>query len=357
MSDLDISKPNGAITEIVPVVDSGVVLMPVMNIQAAKKRLAEFQEFVREYLVPEEDYGTIPGTPKPTLFKSGADKLCELYGLADDFTIESRVEDYTADPPLFDYTIKCTLTNRRDGRLVGTGVGACTSWEGKYRWRESRRKCPLCGKEAIIKGKEEWGGGWVCFKKKEGCGAKFVDGDKAIEEQKAGKEVNDDICTLKNTILKMAKKRAKVDAVIAVTRSSGIFTQDMDDIVEHDTSNGSGTRASAQRVAEKKTAELKEKKASNHIPALFYTWYNESQTARIEGDHALMEKHRDLLVRFWEPSVKAVVCNAEQLENLKFALGERSVPFKLLKTIGEDLQGKLKESIAAVAAKKAVVKP
>lgn len=30
--------------EIVPIVDSGVVLMPVMNIQAAKQRLAEFQE-------------------------------------------------------------------------------------------------------------------------------------------------------------------------------------------------------------------------------------------------------------------------------------------------------------------------
>ena len=350
-------RPNGsAPTEIVPVVDSGVVLMPVMNIQAAKKRLAEFQEFVKEYLVPEEDYGTIPGTQKPTLLKSGADKLCELYGLADDFTIEARVENYGAEPPLFDYTIKCSLTARRDGRLVGTGFGSCNSWEGKYRWRETRRKCPLCGKEAIIKGKEEWGGGWTCWKKKDGCGAKFTEDDKAITEQKAGKEINDDVPTIKNTILKMAKKRAKIDAVIAVTRSSGIFTQDMEDIVEHDTSNGSGTRAAAQRVAEKKTEELKAKKGTSHIPALFYTWFNESQTARIEGDHGLMEANRDLLVRFWEPSVKAVVCNAEQLENLKFALGERNVPFKLLKTVGEDLTGQLKESIAAVAAKKAMPK-
>ena len=59
----------------------------------------------------------------------------------------------------------------------------------------------------------------------DGCGAKFKDGDAGIEGQKVGKEFNDDIATLKNTILKMAKKRAKIDAVIAVTRSSGIFTQ------------------------------------------------------------------------------------------------------------------------------------
>jgi len=117
-----------------------------------------------------------------------------------------------------------------------------------------------------------------------------------------------------------------------------------------------GSHEAAQDVAKQKIAELEGKKLS-HVPALFYTWFNESQTARIEGDHGLMEANRDLLVRFWEPSVKAVVCNAEQLENLKFALSERNVPFKLLKTIGEDIEGKLKESIAQVAAKKAMPKP
>ena len=36
-----------------------------------------------------------------------------------------------------------------------------------------RPLCPECGQPAIIKGKEEWGGGWVCWKKEGGCGAKF----------------------------------------------------------------------------------------------------------------------------------------------------------------------------------------
>jgi hypothetical protein len=210
--------------------DYSLVLTPVMNIEIAKKRLAEFQEFVRGYLVEGEDFGTIPGTPKPTLLKPGADKLCELYGMADEYEILTQVEKFESDPPLFDYTVKCILTSRRDGRLVATGLGSCNSYEGKYKWRDSQRVCPNCKQACIIKGKEEYGGGWLCFAKKGGCGAKFGDGDELIEGQKIGRVPNDDIATIKNTILKMAKKRAKIDATLGATRSSGIFTQDMEDI-------------------------------------------------------------------------------------------------------------------------------
>ena len=244
------------IVDIVPIQDAGVVLMPVMNIAAAKARLKEFQEFVREYLVEGEDYGIIPGTPKPTLLKPGADKLCELYGLADKYHVR-EVENWQVEPPLFDYTVTCTLVTRRDDRLVGSGMGSCNSWEAKFKYRESSRKCPFCSKESIIKGKEEYGGGWVCFKKKGGCGAKFLDEDKAITDQQTGKVINDDVATQKNTVLKMAKKRAKIDAVIAVTRSSGIFTQDMEDMQAPE--DAQGTRLSAQRVANEKIAEFKSK--------------------------------------------------------------------------------------------------
>lgn len=210
--------------------DHSLVLTPVMNIDVAKKRLAEFQEFVRGYLIEGEDFGTIPGTPKPTLLKPGADKLCELYGLADDYEILTQVEKFEGDPALFDYTVKCVLTSRRDGRLVATGLGSCNSYEGKYKWRDSQRICPNCKMAAIIKGKEEYGGGWLCFAKKGGCGTKFETGDPLIEDQKIGRVPNDDLATQKNTILKMAKKRAKVDATLSATRSAGIFTQDMEDI-------------------------------------------------------------------------------------------------------------------------------
>lgn len=206
---------------------ANLLLTPVMNLEVARQRLQEFQAFVKEYLVKDEDYGVIPGTPKPTLYKPGSDKLCELYGLADTYEITSRIEDW--DRNLFDYEIRCTLLSKRDGGIVGTGMGSCNSWEGRYRWRDGQRKCPNCAKATIIKGKAEYGGGWLCFAKKGGCGAKFKDGDKSVEGQQTGRVENDDIPTLKNTILKMAKKRAKVDATLGATRSSGIFTQDVED--------------------------------------------------------------------------------------------------------------------------------
>ena len=209
---------------------AALVLTPIMNVDLAKKRLAEFQEFVSGYLKEDEDYGIIPGTKKPCLWKPGADKLCELYGLADDYEILTQVERFDAEPALFDYTVKCILTSRRDRGLVATGLGSCNTYEAKYKWREAQRLCPQCHQPFIIKGKEEYGGGWFCFPKKGGCGAKFGDGDPAIENQKAGRIPNDDIAAQKNTVLKMAKKRAKVDAVLSATRSSGLFEQGEDDL-------------------------------------------------------------------------------------------------------------------------------
>jgi hypothetical protein len=204
------------------------LVTPVMNLALAKQRLQEFQSFVRDYLVEGEDFGKIPGSPKPCLLKPGADKLCELYGLADDYQFIERIEDH--DKGLYDYTLKCVLTDRRRGLLVSTGLGSCNSLEQKYRWRDSKRLCPQCGKETIIKGKEDYGGGFLCFAKKGGCGAKFSDTDKSIIEQVTGRVVNENVADQKNTILKMAKKRAKIDATLSATRSSGVFTQDIEDM-------------------------------------------------------------------------------------------------------------------------------
>lgn len=229
-----------------------LALTPIFNLETAQNRLAELQKFVKFYLKEEEDFGTIPGTAKPTLYKPGADKLCDIYGLADTYRITNRTEDWGSN--LFDYEVECTLINRRNLRLVATGLGSCNSYEGKYRWRDTKRKCPLCGKETVIKGREEYGGGWLCWKKdgkSDGCGSKWPDGATEIESQQVGRVENDDIPTLKNTLLKMAKKRAKVDAVLSATRSSGIFTQDIEDwtVIE------GGSVAAAQAVAAHKVAE------------------------------------------------------------------------------------------------------
>ena len=253
------------------------ILSPVMSLQLAKQRLKEFQEFVKEYLVEDEDFGRIPGTPKPTLLKPGADKLCELYGLSDSYEIVDKVEDYSQNPALFDYTIRCTLTRMRTQLPVSSGLGSCNSYEGKYRWREAQRLCPNCHKPAIIKGKEEYGGGWVCFEKKGGCKAKFADDDPAITKQNLGKVENDDIATLKNTILKMAKKRAKVDATLAATRSSGIFTQDVEDFSREEAPTQQSPASSRGRGKQQQQAKPVEqvmcaecRATGGHLPSCKY---------------------------------------------------------------------------------------
>ena len=215
---------------------SDVVLMPVMDIHLAKQRLTELQQFCAEYLQESTDggndggdYGIIPGAgKKKVLFKSGGEKLTDIYGLAARYVIMSKVEEW--DRGLFDFTIQCELHRKTDEMFVGSGVGSCSSWEAKYRWREGKRVCPQCHQDTIIKGKDEYGGGWLCWGKKGGCGAKFSSTDPGILDQKVGRLENSDLIDAKNTVLKIAKKRAFIDAVISVTRSSGIFTQDLDEL-------------------------------------------------------------------------------------------------------------------------------
>ena len=187
-----------------------------------------FQQIVHSTMIVNLDYGVIPGTQKPTLLKPGAEKIAKLLGLSDQYEILDKVEDWTN--PLFRYLIKCRLVHLATNAVISEGLGECNSMESKYRWRDSKRKCPECGAEAIIKGKEQYGGGWICFGKIGGCGEKWPDGDPEIEGQKIGRVENEDIYSQVNTILKMAKKRALVDAALSAGRLSDIFTQDMEDI-------------------------------------------------------------------------------------------------------------------------------
>lgn len=203
--------------------------LPALSQQQALQRRDALVAFVREIMTPDVDYGTIPGAgDKKVLFKPGAERLCSFFGLTPDFQVVKEIENWDADEPLFYYRYKCRLL--RDGRVVGDGEGSCNSRESKYRWRDAKRLCPSCGQPAIIKGKEEFGGGWLCFKKQGGCGAKYPVGDQAIEGQQIGRVPNPDMCDLVNTIQKMAQKRAFIGACLIAVNASEYFTQDLDDL-------------------------------------------------------------------------------------------------------------------------------
>jgi hypothetical protein len=207
--------------------------MPVLDLAAAVRRHNFMTEVARNLMVSGVDYGVIPGTTKPTLLKPGAERLCTLFGLSPELHQVAAIEDWNGTgeghgEPLFYYHYRVRLI--KNGILLGEGDGSCSSRESKFRWRALERRCPKCGKSAIIRGREEYGGGWLCFAKKGGCGAKFKAGEAAIEAQPAERTPNPDIADSVNTIQKMAHKRALVAAVLIATNASEFYSQDLEDL-------------------------------------------------------------------------------------------------------------------------------
>ncbi len=253
--------------------------MPVMALSTAVARRQTIVDATTALMKEGVDYGKIPGANRDCLLQPGADKLCNLFGLVIKYEILEQVQDWTGvdhgGEPFFYMFVKGRAY--RGEECMGEGIGSCSSWESKYRYRNSERQCPSCGKAAIIKGKEEYGGGYVCFAKKGGCGAKYKDGDPAIESQSVGRKVNPDIYDILNTVQKIAFKRCKVSTTINATSASEFFTQDVEDNPppqeEHNPaaqtkektaaakkSEWAKGKAAAQEVAERKIQELERSK-------------------------------------------------------------------------------------------------
>jgi hypothetical protein len=223
-------------------------LMPVLRMEQATQRYQSVVNFVKTLMTEGQDFGKIPGTDKATLLKPGAEKLTTFFGLSKRFLLVEKVEDWSGvnhgGESFFYYVYRCALYN--GDMLIAESDGSCNSFESKYRWRKSERTCPTCGIAAIIKGKAEYGGGWLCFGKKGGCGAKFPDGSSEVESQQVGRVPNPDVCDLVNTIQKMAQKRAFIAATLLAVNASEFFTQDVEDLVVEE-SNSDAPPAIAER--------------------------------------------------------------------------------------------------------------
>jgi hypothetical protein len=197
-----------------------------LSVEQVVAQVQKIQRLMRDVMIEGVHYGTIPGTPKPTLYKAGAEILCLMFRLDPQY---STVEKVSPDGHK-EITSTCTLYHIPTGMRMGSGMGECSTRETKYAFRKGARACPACGKEdTIVKGKVEYGGGWLCFKKKDGCGAKFRDGDASIEGQSVDRVANPNVADEYNTVLKMSNKRSLNAAVLNVTAASDIFTQDLED--------------------------------------------------------------------------------------------------------------------------------
>lgn len=152
----------------------------VITSTKAKERIDKLQEFVKTSMVRGVDYGSIDGFSKPTLLKPGAEKLCDAFGFSKTVDIINRIEQW--DVGIFSYEVRVTLSNKETGVVEAEGIGSCNSKEVSFRYQ--------------------------------------------------------DPFTIVNTLLKMAKKRALIDAVLSATRASGLFTQDIEDFPKPDRKGG-----------------------------------------------------------------------------------------------------------------------
>ena len=216
-----------------PAVDGVTALAELSEAEFAEKLQALVRgrdriKLIKETLMVEGmHFGVIPGTPKATLYQPGAQLLCMIFSLRATFTQEVEYGDGETAPAVRCRTVCSLHLGDTSGPVIATGNGAASTWEQKHRYRRGERACPDCGTlGAIIRGKAEYGGGFVCWKRKDGCGAKFAKDDQRITGQQVGDIPNPNQDDLENTVIKMSEKRAYNGATLRGTASSDLFTQD-----------------------------------------------------------------------------------------------------------------------------------
>ena len=200
-----------------------------MSTEAVVRQVNVIQDVMRSVMKVDEHYGTIPGCQKPSLYKPGAEKLGFTFRLAPEYDVR------TLNMPNGhrEYQVKCRLRHIPTGAMVGEGEGSCTTMEGKYRFRGGEKE----GTGEPIP-KEYWNlknAGKIAEAKELIGGEGFAPGkiDGKWEICSIGEKVeHDNPADYYNTCLKMAKKRAHVDAILTATAASDIFTQDVEDMTE-----------------------------------------------------------------------------------------------------------------------------
>lgn len=158
------------------------------------------QEVMRAVMKQDVHFGTIPGTPKPTLYQPGADVLCMTFRIAAEF---EEKDLSTAD--VVRYRITCRGIHQATGVVLGSGIGEASSGEDKYKWRKAVSDKEFEATPPALR-RIKYGKSWET------------------------KQVRTEPADLANTVLKMAAKRAKIAMVLNVTAASDMFGQDLEDL-------------------------------------------------------------------------------------------------------------------------------
>ncbi|MGL5935520.1 MAG: hypothetical protein ACRCZI_07845, partial [Cetobacterium sp.] len=205
-----------------------------------REQVNRVQEVMKAVMHNGVHYGTIPGCgDRPALLKPGAEKLMMTFRLA----VKPIVVDMS-DPGTCRYRVNALVTSATSGVFLGEGIGECSSAEEKYAWRRASVDQEWMEADPGSR-REKW------MRGKQGSAYKV-------------KQVRSNPADVANTVLKMAKKRALIDAVLTVTAASDIFSQDIEEGEDAEVSSTAPTHEVASEVA-----SLRDKlKAQVHSPQI-----------------------------------------------------------------------------------------
>lgn len=173
-----------------------------------KARLDLIVAVMRTVMKVDEDFGKIPGTDKPTLYKPGAEKLLVTFRLC---AGKPAIEDHSDSSDVIRYRVEVPILTM-SGICVAVGIGECSSGEEKYRWRKPVWKSKEWEETAEDRRREVWKSGR----------------DSAYKLRQVRTNPTD----VANTILKMAHKRGLIHGTLLATAASSAFEQDLEDIPE-----------------------------------------------------------------------------------------------------------------------------
>ena len=191
-----------------------------------------------EWLVEDEDYTVrlFPGQKKPALLDPGATKLRSFFRVHPKHRVLERMVETGEGEERIRYVVEATLYHI-NGVPVASGVGSCSSDEKRYKYRwineDDLRRVYSFEDEDLKKLKSRGQGG-----------------------RRQLYVRNPEILDLDNTLLKMAAKRAEVDATLMLPGVSSIFTQDV------------GKRRSNERNERKRVPAQQTGKASTLRPGI-----------------------------------------------------------------------------------------
>lgn len=240
----------------------------------------EREAIVQQVLIPGVDTKPIPGCgDKPVLHDCGAQKIMDSLNLYPEYEALREVEDW--DKRFWFYRYRCTLKSRNTDAIVSTGIGSCNSKESKYgyQWLPRHQVPPGIDASSLLTRGGRISEFQFAIEKAETSGQygkpkEYWDRWKQAildrtaspiqRETKTKKKmdawemddtmyrvVSDRIEDTINTLDKMAQKRARVAAVIALGFGEWL-TQDIEDSPE---SFGGVPAYAQEKPAQEKTVE------------------------------------------------------------------------------------------------------